>query len=200
MNTVNALKHFAEGYAAWAYVFLFLGVLLEGELVMIFAGILTQLGVLNLQFVIITSFLGALTKTVSWYKLGIFLNRRFAQIRFFTYLEKRVYHLFPKFKENPFWSIFVSKFIYGVNHFVLILAGYSKMDFKTYFKAEFYSSMIWVPEMFSLGFFFSYAALGVTKEIHNFSLLILLFILGFVFFEKLVAFLYEVWEELKKEI
>ncbi len=198
METVNALKHFAEGYEVLAYVLLFFGVVLEGELVLIFAGILTQLGVLNLPLVIATGFLGAIFKAISWYKLGMFLKKRFAENHFFMYLEKRVYHLFPKFKENPFWSIFISKFIYGINHFVLILAGYSKIDFKTYFKAEFYSAMIWIPEIFSLGYFFSYAALGITKEIHNFSIIILLFILGFIFFEKLVAFLYEVWEELKK--
>ncbi len=200
MHTVNALKHFAEGYATLAYMFIFLGVIVEGELVMIFAGILAQLGALNLPLVIVVGFLGAICKTILGYRIGVLFNKRFAHNRFFMYLERRVYHLFPKFKENPFWSIFISKFIYGVNHFVLLLSGYMKIDFKTYFKAEFYSSMIWIPEMFLLGYFFSFAALGITKEIQHFSVIILLFILGFIFFEKLVAFLYEVWEELKKEI
>jgi membrane protein DedA with SNARE-associated domain len=199
MNTIHALTHFADGYAFLAYVLLFVGVVLEGELVMILAGILAQIGALSMPMVLGISFGAALVKTISWYQLGYLLNKKYSENKFLKYLERRVLYLFPYFKEKPFWSIFVSKFIYGINHFTLILAGFLKINFKTYFKAELYSSILWVLVMTGLGYFFSQTALGFSKDIHRFSLIILLFIIGFVFLEKIIAFLFELFEESKAE-
>ena len=101
----------------------------------------------------------------------------------------------PHFREKPFWSIFASKFIMGVNHFVIIFSGYSKVNLKTYLKAELSATFIWAPLLLSLGYFFSYTALHVSKEVWRFSLIVLLLIIGFILFDKLIAWLFELFEE-----
>lgn len=198
MLTVTALEHFASGYAALAYVLLFFAIVIEGELAMIFAGILAQIGVLDLVTVLGVSYAGAAGKTVSWYYLGVLLKRAERTGKFFSYLEKRVLYLFPRLRESPFWSIFLSKFIYGINHFTLVLSGLMRLDFKTYLKAELSSSVLWVLGMVSLGYFASTAAIGYSKEFHKFSLVILLFILAFILLERFITLLIELAREAKE--
>jgi membrane protein DedA with SNARE-associated domain len=199
MNTVNALANFVAGNEVLAYILMFLGIVIEGEVVVLFSGILAHLGGLS----IITSFfvgvLGIASKSYLGYYVGAYLERKYPHNRFFKYMESKIFYFLPNFKEKPFWSIFFSKFIYGINHLAIILAGYLKINFKTYFKAEFSSSMIWLMEFLALGYFFSYAAIGYSKDIRKFSIIILLLIVSFILFEKFITFLYEVFRAKKKE-
>ncbi|MCU0660336.1 MAG: DedA family protein [Candidatus Pacebacteria bacterium] len=198
MLTVTTLAQFAYEYVALVYVLLFLAIVIEGELAMIIAGILAQIGVLDLVMVLSVAYAGAVGKTVLWYYLGMLLKKiKYAQ-KFFSYLEKRVLYLFPRLREHPFWSIFFSKFIYGINHFTLVLSGFMRLDFKTYLKAELSSSVLWVLGMLSLGYFASTAAIGYSKEFHKFSLIILLFILAFILVEKSIAFFVEIARDAKE--
>jgi membrane protein DedA with SNARE-associated domain len=101
----------------------------------------------------------------------------------------------PHFKQKPFWSIFISKFIMGVNNIVIIFSGYQKIDFRKYLKAEFFSTIIWVPILLSVGYFFSYTAIHVSREIWRFSFIILVLVILFIVFDKLISWIYETFEE-----
>jgi membrane protein DedA with SNARE-associated domain len=192
MNTVNALANFVAGNEVLAYILIFLGIIIEGEVVVIFSGILAHLGGLS----IITSFfvgvLGIASKSYLGYQLGAWLEKKYPHNRFLKYIEGKIFYFLPRFKERPFWSVFLSKFIYGINHLAIILSGYLKINFKTYFKAEFSSSILWLIEFLALGYFFSYAAIGYSKDIRKFSVIILLFIVAFILLEKFITFLFEV--------
>ena len=122
------------------------------------------------------------------------LHRKYNYNKVFQYIEKRVAYFMPRFKEKPFWSIFLSKFIMGVNYLVLIFSGYNKISFKTFLKAEIISTIIWAPLLLSLGFFFSETALRVSREIGKFSLIIFLLVVAFLFFDKLVSSFYRIFQ------
>ncbi len=197
-STIPLLTHFIQNHEILAYAGLFLGIILEGEIFMIFAGILAGLGAFDIQVTVLVSFAGALVKSLVWYALGKAMFYKYPTSALFKFLDKKVRFFLPKFKERPFWSIFISKFIYGLNHFTLLYSGYVKVDFKTYFKAETYSSVPWVIGFLSLGYFFSYAALSISKDIRKFSIVILLFFIGFILLENFLAFLYELRVQYKK--
>jgi len=194
MNTVNALANFVAGNEVLAYILIFLGIIIEGEVVVLFSGILAYLGGLNITTLFFVGVLGIASKSYLGYYLGAYLERKYPHNRFFRYIESKILYFLPHFKDRPFWSVFVSKFIYGINHFAIILSGYLKINFKTYFKAEFSSSIIWLMEFLAIGYFFSYSAIGITKDIRKFSILILLFIIAFLLFEKFITFLYELFK------
>jgi len=194
MNTVNVLSHFATGHELLAYILIFFGIIVEGEVVLIFSGILSFFGGLNLIISFLAGLAGVCTKSYLGYHLGSYLKKKYPHNRFFKYIEGKILYFLPHFKDRPFWSIFVSKFIYGINHFSLVLAGYLNIDFKTYFKAEFSSSLIWLMEFLALGYFFSYTALGISKDIRKFSLIILVFVVGFILLENFITFLYELFK------
>jgi membrane-associated protein len=195
MHTVNLLIHLVEHHQILVYVVIYFGLVFEGEIFLISTGILAHLGALNFWVTLVFVLLGALSKTFIGYAFGEFLYKKFNHHKVFKYLQKRVYNILPRFKESPFWSIFVSKFIMGANYIVIIFSGYEKIDFKKFLKAEISSTVIWAPLLLSLGYFFSYTALHVSREIWKFLMVILILFVIFILFDKLVSWLYEVFEE-----
>ena len=132
MNTVNLVANFVAGNEVLAYFLIFLGIIIEGEVVVLFAGILAHLGGLNIIPCFIVGVFGIASKSYLGYYLGIFLHNKYPHNRFFRYIESKILYFLPHFKDRPFWSVFLSKFIYGINHFAIVLAGYLKINFKTY--------------------------------------------------------------------
>lgn len=194
MHTVQLLKNLVEHHQALAYLFIFVGLIFEGELIIISTGVLAHLGALNFWFASAFILFGALGKTFIGYYIGKILHKKWNDTRFLNYIEKRVLNIMPHFKERPFWSIFISKFIMGTNHLVIVFSGYQKINLRTYLKAEISSTVLWVPLLLSLGYFFSYTALHVSREIWRFSLVVLLLVIGFILFDKLVGWIYELFE------
>ncbi|MBP9711483.1 MAG: DedA family protein [Candidatus Pacebacteria bacterium] len=195
MHTVNLLISLVEHHAILAHALIYVGVLLEGEVTVISVGILAHLGALNptASFFIILA--GAFTKTLAGYAIGKFCYERYNKSKFFRYMQKRVSRILPKFKRKPFWSIFISKFILGANHLVILYSGFERVSYRKYLRAEFWATIIWAPFMMALGYFFSYTALHVSREIWRFSMIILVLIIVFMIFDKMVGWLYELFEE-----
>jgi len=199
MHTVNLLTSLIEHHQVLAYAIIFLGLVFEGEAVVISAGILTHLGALNFWFSLLFILLGAMSKTFIGYALGEFLYKKFNYNKFFRYIQKRVYSVLPRFKTKPFWSIFVSKFIMWTNSLVIIFSGYERIDYKKFLKAETIATLIWAPLLLLLGYIFSYTALHVSREIWKFLVVVLILFIIFTLFDKLVSWLYELFEEFYDE-
>ena len=199
MHTVNLLINLVEHHQVLAYIIIFFGLIFEGELIVISTGILAHLGALNFWFSLFFILLGGLSKTFIGYALGEFLYKKFNHNRFFRYIQKQVYSILPRFKTKPFWSIFISKFIMWANNIVIIFSGYEKIDYKKFLKAEIIATLVWAPLLLSLGFFFSYTALHVSRDIWKFSMVVLILFIIFILFDKLVGWLYELFEEFYDE-
>jgi membrane-associated protein len=101
----------------------------------------------------------------------------------------------PQFKEKPFWSIFISKFIMGAHTTVVLFSGFERINFEKYLKAEILACIIWAPGLIFLGYFFSYTAIHVSHEIWKFSLIVILLVLLFIILDKILAWAYEMFEE-----
>lgn len=194
MYTIKVLELFAEHNQTLSYFLIFLGTLIEGEFTLITSGILSHVGALSFSSVFIFALLGAFLKPFLGYWIGLMLIKYFPNSRFLRYMEKKIINALPHIQTQPFWSIFASKFIYGVNHLTLIFAGYIKMPFKKYLMAEFSATLIWLTGLLSLGYFFSYAAFSISRDIRKVSIIILLCVIAFIFFQKLVVFLFDLYE------
>ena len=197
MHTVEILNHLIEQHQVLAYIFIFLGLVFEGEVVVITTGVLSYLGALDFKLSLLFILAGGIAKTFGCYYLGMLLYKKYNYSRVFRYIERRVLYFMPRFKEKPFWSIFISKFINGVNYLVAIFSGYAKINLKTYLKAEFLSTIIWAPLLLSLGYFFSQTALSLSKEIGRFSLFIFIFLMVFLLFDKFVSAFFRIFEYFK---
>jgi len=194
MQAVPFIIKFIQTHQYWANVLLFLGMMFEGEIILILAGILSHQHALRLEETVVIVSSAALMKTVAGYLIGDWVARRFPQSKFLRYIEKRILLLLPRFRERPFWSIFISKFIYGVNNATLVFAGYMKTNFRIYVRAELISTIIWLIGFLGLGYFFSFAAFSISHDIRQVVILILAFVVGFIFLQRLVSFLYDLME------
>ena len=199
MHTVNILRHLVENHLLLTYFVIFFVTIFEGEIIAISAGILVSLGAVNFWLAFLGIFCGGVIKSLVGYSLGQFLHKKFNSSKFFQHIEKRVFTMMPNFRQRPFWSIFISKFIM-VNHLVILFAGYKNIDFRKYFKAELVSTLLWAPGMMLLGYFFSYAAIRVSQELWRFSLIILVLVVLFVVLDRLVGWIYEIFEEFYNDL
>lgn len=195
MSLIHTLEQFSELHSVFAFGLVFLLVVIEGEIALIFSGIAVHLHILHLFPLLPVLFVGAVVKSIVWYYIGVWLAHYFPRSHIFEYLTRKVQAFLPHFKDRPFWSIFISKFIYGINHFTLVFCGYTKTHFKTYFKAEFISSIFWVAIYFLLGLILSYAALAISHDLRKFMFLIFLFIILYMGVQKLLTIIIEFVEE-----
>lgn len=195
MDTVNLLRNLFENYQSLVYFFIFLGLVVEGEFVLLATGILFHLGVLDEYYTIAVVAFGLFSKTMLGYYIGNILHTKWNHTKFLKYIEKRVLSIMPHFRRKPFWSIFISKFIMGANTIVIIFSGYQKISFPKYLKAEFCSSIIWAPLLILFGYSFSFTAMHASGEVWRFSAIVIALTIVFMLFDRLVGWVYEIFEE-----
>ncbi|PIR68907.1 hypothetical protein COX93_01405 [Candidatus Nomurabacteria bacterium CG_4_10_14_0_2_um_filter_30_12] len=200
MYTVKFLTTLVENHQILAYVVIFLGLIFEGEVIVITTGVLCYLGALDFTLSLILIFTGSFVKTFTLYYIGEVVNKKYSDSKFFKYIERRVFYFMPRFKQKPFWSIFLSKFIMGTNYLIILFSGYNKINLKTFIKAEALSTVIWAPVLLSLGFFFSQTAISISKEIGKFSLIIFGLVIVFLLFDKIMSSIYTFYEYFKNGI
>ncbi len=179
MHTVKFLIHLVEHHYVLTYTLIYLGLIFEGEVIVISTGILAHLGALNFWAALIFIMLGSLSKTFFGYYLGTLIRDRWSDVKFFQYFENRLRYLVPRFKYRPFWSIFISKFIMGAHTTVVLFSGFERIDFKKYLEAEVLAAIIWAPALMTVGYLFSYTALHVSREITRFSLIVAALVISF---------------------
>ncbi len=196
MLTIHYIKEFALLHADLIYVLIFLGVIIEGEIAVIIAGIFAHLGSINILVAIGAIFLGGGIKSIIGYTLGSYLQSNYSNSAFLTKIENRMHLFFPNFRNHPFWSIFLSRFlIFGIYWFALIFNGYKKIPVKIFIKAEICSLVSWTIIMVSLGYFFSYAAISISHNIRNFVGLIFVFFMMFFILEKIISFFIRIFQK-----
>lgn len=194
MKIISLLTSLVAANTVTIYAVLLLAVTFEGEITLLFLGMLAHAHIIKLFDAVLIGIAGAILKTFWSYYLGVALARYIPKNKVFDFIENKVLAMFPHFKEKPFLSIFISKFIYGLNHATAIFSGYTKISFKTYAVAEMVSSIIWLILMFTLGYFFSFAAFSVTRNIQKVGILLIFVIIGFFIVSKCIAKIVE-WVE-----
>lgn len=192
--SINLIRHFVEDHAIIAYLIIILGIIIEGEIVVIFAGIFSHLGSLNPLISLISVLIGGATKSLLGYVSGWYLQLKHAHRPAMKRIERRIAYFLPSFDKRPFWSIFISRFfILGIGWFTLIFSGYKKIPLRIYIKAEALSLIVWSLFILGIGYFFSFAALSISRDVRKFLLIILIFFLIFFILEKAIAFIVELF-------
>ncbi len=188
--SLSVIRHFIEIHVIIVYFVIFFGVIIEGEIVVILAGIFSFLGLINIFIAFPMIILGGVTKSFLAYTIGYYLNKNHSHKPFISMMERKISFFLPKFNERQFWSIFTSRFIIlGVGWFTLLFSGYKKVPLKIYIKAESYSLILWSIFFFGLGHFFSYTAFSISRDIRKFFVIMLVFLIIFFITEKFITFL-----------
>lgn len=195
MLTISYLQNFILNHIEIVYLLIILGVIIEGEIVVIFAGIFAHLNSVNSFYVFIAILLGTSVKSILGYSFGYYLQKNHSKNCFLIKAEEKINTFLPNFTKKPFISVFLSRFlILGIYWFAVIYAGYKKISLRIFIKAEILSVIVWTIVMFYIGWVFSYTALLISRDIRNFIGVILLFFILFFLLEKIIAFFIKFFE------
>lgn len=159
----------------YGYLALFIGTYLEGETILVIAGFLAHSGYLELQWVMVTAFLGTFAGDQTFFYLG-----RWKGIAF---LEKRpLWHsktdkVFDLLHKHQIPVILGFRFLYGVRNVTPFVIGASKIHPLKFFALNFLGAAIWAIAVAYLGYQFGDLAekfLGKVKEYETYILVVLI--------------------------
>lgn len=135
--------------------FIFLGLIVPGDAVLLLGALYAGMGELNIVFVIMLAFLGSVAGDNLGYLLGLKLGRpildRYGD---FMRLRARVVYVERYFDRYGPITIFIARFATFVGTFVSPVAGLSRMEYRKFLKYEVLGSFVWAVGYGLIGFFF----------------------------------------------
>lgn len=164
ISTVEANRH-------WAYWLLCVAMVFEGELFLAAAGMMVRLHAFNFSESLFFALSGVLLGDMLWYFIGRKLQSRYPHHRISTFVIKRVKKYLPDIERNPFHVIFLSKFLYGLNHSTLVALGFLRIPFGYFMRVQFIASLIWSLLFLTIGYVFGSVAITFTTRLRHFMLL-----------------------------
>lgn len=175
----------------FAYVLIFIGIVLEGDIVLFVSAFLAYSGFLNGWYVFLIAFFGAVIGDLFSYKIGYWLNN---WSRLFNKFIDRFRFLDSHLEARPFHTIFISKFTYGFHRLLFFRAGILNFNLKKLLEYDLASIMVWLIIVWGLGYF-SGASFSIVKKYFRFTEFgLLIFVAIFFIFE------YFIGKKSKKEL
>jgi membrane protein DedA with SNARE-associated domain len=172
MPFASLIPSFLFFLTSYKYLLLFLGIVVEGPILMMASGVLIHMGFFNLVFAFSIIVAGDLLGDVIWYYIGYFFAEPFLRKfgKFFK-LTPEVFNgakeLFYKHHEK---ILFISKVTIGlgISLATLMAAGATHVPFKKYLMLNFLGELILVSMLLSIGYFFGqlYNSIAGTMKIY----------------------------------
>ncbi len=153
---MDFLQAFVTTSPALAYLVLFLGMFIEGEVFFLAAAIFALEGYLNWWIILAVTFVGVILGDIAWYFLGKYSK----ETRLGSWVEKKFtgYEewLQENFETRYARLAFMSKFLYYVNRITPLLAGWQKMEFRKFLRIHIMAAFAWLLFVVVLGKFFGF--------------------------------------------
>jgi len=175
------------------YAGIFLLMIFLGEEVLLIVGALARFGFVDFWDAVLFALLGTFFGDILWYQLGRRYGENFVlkHGRWFFMTPQRFEILKRLITKNGGLFIFVSKFMYNLNHISLVAAGTIGFNFKKFLKFQIFVSIGWVLGFISLGYFFAHNLAGLQHDVKVFAILMVLVFGGFILIERFVEKLIE---------
>lgn len=126
------LADFSEFISVHPYTFIFFGLLIGGETVLLPAIYLAVSGSLNLSYLTALMVLSTLVSDIIWYYIGLGSVPLFSKRTLKPRVQHAVDRLSKAFMRNDSYVLFTSKFVYGTRIAAQVLCGIHKMPLRRY--------------------------------------------------------------------
>ncbi|MBL8031481.1 MAG: DedA family protein [Candidatus Doudnabacteria bacterium] len=146
----SQILYYSEHWHTLGYVFIALGIFIEGDAVLFTAGFLTHQGLFHPVLAFLWLLAGGVIGDLVWYKIGAYLQGK--DNRIVRWLKKITDPLAPHLLERPKRSLFLSKFLYGVNHAILCKAGALGLPLKQFMVNDLPGNIAWILIVGGLGY------------------------------------------------
>ncbi len=156
--------------------------LIEGNLTLFASGVLLAQGVFSPLPILLTTFAGAFTEDILWFRLGFRVKKH--STRTATWALKITNSFSEHLKRKNFRTLLISNFVYGIHRAVLFRAGMEKFVGKHFFRNVALTLLIWIFIVGALGYFAG-ASVGLLQEYFKFAqILLLVLVVLFLLFER----------------
>jgi membrane protein DedA with SNARE-associated domain len=170
-----------------AYILIFLGMVVEGEVTLFTALYLAQIGYLSFEYVGPVLIGGIFVGDFLWYRLGIFLHKhpRFARIR--AFVERMTRLLDEQIVARPIHTLFVSKFTYGINRAAIVRAGALGIPLTTFLEADIMAVLAWLGVIGGIAYKLSLSLTHASRYIRYVEIGFIIGVLAFIIITHLVS-------------
>lgn len=142
--------NYLAGLGNWLYLFVFLGMLIEGNTTMFIVGFLLSLQALNAFALLSVAFAGALLEQFFWFWLGIKIKKSSSKIA--KWIINASNHFDEHFIHRPKTTLLVSKFIYGIHRAAIARAGVLGIKTREYIQHIIPVLLLWMLIIGGVGF------------------------------------------------
>lgn len=179
------ILHYLSEYQTLGYIIVFLGMMIEGDILLFTAGFLVHRGYFNIDIALLAVFSGVIIGDNIWYVLGELID---GKDNFFTRFIKRITEPFDEhLKKRTIRTIFISKFAYGLYRPTLLRAGMLKLPFKEFIKGDIIASVLWIFLIGGLGYVSSASFLLVRRYLRYTEITLLFGLILFILISHLIT-------------
>jgi membrane protein DedA with SNARE-associated domain len=158
-------------YGLWA---VFFGVMIEGDLTLLLAGVLAHYGLFSFSEALLTGTLGGFVGDVISYLIGYRGKEWIKNSHFYQRAQPQLERLCARF---GIYSIFLVKYVYGLRTASAVFWGFAHMRFRRFGPLTIASCAAWSLVLVGSGYFFSGAIGVIIGEVQRIGMLLLL---GFI--------------------
>lgn len=151
----NLLSGFSETHRIFTYLLIFLGMFIEGEFILLLAGIIIRSGHIDFFDTLLIAFIAVVIHDTAFWYLGQKLADK-GENKFLFFDLNKIINFFQKTKNLATGSwLFFSKFSWSFNRFSLICSGILKMPYSRFYRYTLPAAFLWSLTFISLGYFFA---------------------------------------------
>lgn len=150
MTSSSLFIHYLTLSRPIGYVFVFIGMIIEGDVLLFIAAFFTHQGIFDIGDMLVAVLAGTIVGDTLWYVLGFQLNNSFLFLK--RWIDRIARPFDKQLRSRPFRTIFISKFIYGIHHALLVRAGSLKLPFKKFALVDLAAIVLWVATVGGLGY------------------------------------------------
>jgi len=183
------IEHFIQANLTLIYLIVFVGVIIEGEAVILFASVFAWQGLISWPLLALAVICGTITGDVLWYAGG----KKLKGTRFGVWLDKHyekfgASRLTEKVIERYHWYAVLNKFMYFTTKPTIFLMGWHDYDAKKFLRITTYATLIWATTMLIVGYGFGFTIhlIGYKKILHSIEIFAVALFVGIFAIEWLI--------------
>jgi membrane protein DedA with SNARE-associated domain len=185
---MSSIELFLSASPLLAYTIIFIGVMIEGEGIILLASVFALQGHLSWFWLAVTAIGGTIFGDVLWFEAG----RNLKGTRIGSWLDKRYEKtggwVNEMISSRYHWYAVISKFMYFTTRPTIFLAGWHGFEFKKFLKITTYATVIWATIIMIIGYGFGQAinGIGFKKVTHRIELFAVAVFVGIFILEWLI--------------
>jgi membrane protein DedA with SNARE-associated domain len=167
-NQKQPMYELLQRYGLWA---VFFGTMIEGDLTLLFAGVLVRAGVFSLEEAFLVGTAGGFVGDSLSYLIGARFRARTQSLRYYLRAQPRIERLMRKF---GVLSLFIVKYVYGLRTTSAIFWGLAHFGYLKFAFLTLLSCAVWVGVLTGLGFSFAAGIERLIGDLHRIQIILLI--------------------------